>query len=1254
MRSYPRTLSSSPNWLTRQKGMPAPVKWYFCLSEASITRPEHAWRDLVRVAVLSALRNTRLKPYMLYDGEENAFTAELRGMGVTIIRHRVSFHAQLATRKEPGYLAIAEGSFLRVEIPLIETEDDYILYTDCDVAFRSDPQITALPALFAAAPETSRSDYKGNMNAGVMLMHVPALRADLRKFTGFICKHLHDGWPGCDQENYRRFYAGKWDALDVVHNWKPYWGANPKATIVHWHGPKPTLVRKLLRSPGMPVPADWRRLFDQSPGGYRGWLQEWDDLAAATCRAVIGCLDRLDASGGAGWALYEDDRSHPVTLEIELDGVPLATTECAIPRPDLAALTKSGIGGFRFPLPKSALSPGEHTIRLKGRNGAPCALGWQSRQTSEFHLHLSEAEAPPDATPPAAAATAPAVAAEEDVVVCIDEIGPQGLRGWAMDRANPSMPVVIRLIIDGAEVASFACAGSRPDVVSAGIPENVGFAQALDRALFDDKPHLLELRSASGRPAAIVRAGETCAAITLKQKWCPRVLSHIDGVRDGVIKGWVLTEDPASGRRTGGAQLLVSCEGVPIAQIRATAFRPDVAKHHAGPADCGFEFIPPPAFRRARPQSFGFHLLPYEMELDGSPCVTSFIGDEQQTALLTISEEIDSLYRQITGLRRRMRLLVPRPTFKLDDYDSWVKDYLAALRGSVAALRYADARTRARARPAEPLVSIVCPTYRPDLGHFVQAVESVVAQTFRNWELVIVDDGSQMPALSAEIAAMAARDPRIRPIVRDRNGGIGAATNAGIKAARGAWVALLDHDDLLVDVALEVMVAAAAATGAKVVYSDEDKIDTDGRLSEPAFKPDWNHRLLLSVNYVCHLLMVDRAVLRRAGPLHRKYEGAQDHALLLRLAELVPPEQIHHVPEVLYHWRKSATSTAASTGAKEYAIEAGIAAVTDHLARTGRRAKVTAIGANTWYRVRWTTTAAPSITIIIPFKDAVDTTRECVRRIREGTDYTNYELILIDNWSISAEAEAFCADMRALPGCRVLRVEEEFNYSRLNNLAADYAMSDFLVLMNNDLFVTDRAWLRTMVNEALADDRVAIVGGKYLYPNGTVQHGGVVLGIGGVASHVHTGLPADDPGYAARALFAQEMSAVTAACLLIRAEVYRQVGGLDEEELRIAFNDVDLCLKARAAGWKIVWTPEVVAEHHESLSRGDDQQQAHKEARFFDEWQVMINRWGDTLRRDPFYSKHFSLDGRPFFDLVAPQAPKRAGLDRAHISVAAQ
>jgi GT2 family glycosyltransferase len=826
-------------------------------------------------------------------------------------------------------------------------------------------------------------------------------------------------------------------------------------------------------------------------------------------------------------------------------------------------------------------------------------------------------------------ATPVATAGRSPVHCVVDAFDDGHISGWAFDPTAGGQPARFFVLVDGVQTNEVICRGARPDVAEAGLaPETVGFRATLPRHLLDGKSHHVELRDAR-RLRVILRVNDQEAeSFNFTALWQPRVRSYVDGLRGGGFEGWVLRTDYETGQFEGNCIVRITCEGLTIGHVRANQTRGDVGRSLSAPAHCGFRFVPPPSAKRGRKQTYGFFLMPGDIELDQSPIMASFISDDSEARLLEVSDAVDKMHVELTRLRRQLRELLPRPTYPIENYDDWYPLYARALTRRVA-------NDRTDLGP-DPLVSVICPVYRPMLDEFRVAVQSVIDQTYQNWELILVDDSSKDGALSAVMAGFAKADQRIKLHVMKDNGGISASTNAGIALAKGAWIAFFDHDDLLADVALEVMIRAAQKTGAQVLYSDEDKIGPDGRYVVPAFKPDWNHRLMLGVNYVCHLLFVARPALDAAGLLNSRYDGAQDHDLILRLSEQVPPDAIQHVPEILYHWRMTANSTATGTSAKPYAVNAGIACIKEHLRRLGRPATVTTMKGSTVYHQKWLYTDEPSVEIIIPYKDEITSTRRCLDAILTQTRYRNYRVTLIDNWSTSDEAVAFSAEISKIRNVRVMRVEEPFNYSRLNNLAAEASTAEFLMLMNNDLFVGDPNWLRTVVNEALADPAVAIVGGKFIYPTRNVQHAGIILGLGGVGSHVGMGLPEDEYGYGLRVQFTQEYSGVTAAAMLIRRSVFEAVGGLDEKELTIAFNDVDLGMKVRTAGYKIIYTPDFFAEHHESLSRGDDER-PRQEARFFHENQVMMERWGDRLLTDPFYNKNFSLERGPFTELRPPE-----------------
>ncbi|GEB03998.1 hypothetical protein GRO01_15740 [Gluconobacter roseus NBRC 3990] len=626
---------------------------------------------------------------------------------------------------------------------------------------------------------------------------------------------------------------------------------------------------------------------------------------------------------------------------------------------------------------------------------------------------------------------------------------------------------------------------------------------------------------------------------------------------------------------------------------------------------------------------------PDNTELDGCPIVTSFADDAFESRIIDVTDELDEIYRRMAKLRQELRDLVPKRPYTLGDYDRWARKYYTLLGKRVAEQRGRDEKKKST---FEPLVSILCPVYRPLESDFKAAVQSVLDQTYQNWELILVDDAGKSQETTEIIKDFAKNDPRVKCITLKKNVGIADATNVAMDAAKGQYVAFFDHDDLLVDVAIEVMVRAAHETGAKLLYSDEDKIDQAGYYLEPNLKPDFNYRYLLGCNYICHLTMVETVTMRQIGHLSSDYNGAQDHDFVLKATEILDPSEIFHVPEILYHWRKTPNSTAVDVSQKTYAIDAGVKCVADHLKRRKVASKVSSIRGLTLYGVDWTSRTQPSVSIIIPFKDQVDTTLTCVEKIRENTEYKNYNIVLIDNWSVRDETLDFIKKIQKHENVSVITVEEPFNFSRLNNIAVDQTTSDFIMFMNNDVFIEDPKWLHRMVGEAQAFKDVGAVGAKLLYPNDTIQHAGVVVGPAGVAAHVHRGDPLSEYGYIGRTMLSHEVTAVTAALMLVKRSVFEEVGGFDEEALKVAFNDVDLCLKIRRAGYRIIFSAETIAYHHESLSRGTDDKPEH-ETRFFLETQTMLERWSSDplFERDPSYPRYFTVDQQTFFNLVDPE-----------------
>ena len=550
------------------------------------------------------------------------------------------------------------------------------------------------------------------------------------------------------------------------------------------------------------------------------------------------------------------------------------------------------------------------------------------------------------------------------------------------------------------------------------------------------------------------------------------------------------------------------------------------------------------------------------------------------------------------------------------DYNAWLNQYDVINEATRARMR-----RHVEMMVGAPLISVVMPTYNANPVWLRAAIESVRAQIYPDWELCIADDASTSTEALEILKAYAASDARIKVVFRPENGHISAASNSALALAEGEWIALMDHDDLLPEHALFwIADAITKHPDARLIYSDEDKIDEAGVRSEPYFKPDWNVDLFYSQNYFSHLGVYTAALVRKVGGLRVDMQGAQDYDLVLRCLEQIEPYQVHHIPKVLYHWRVHAQSTANTVYAKPYARLAGERALNEHFERSGIRGSVECV--SNGYRVRYELPACPPlVSLIIPTRNAVALVRQCVDSILKRTTYKNYEIIIVDNGSDDAEALDYFRSMHDQGVCRVIRDDGEFNYSALNNMAVAQARGEIVGLINNDIEVITPEWLSEMVSIAIQPG-VGAVGARLWYPNMTLQHGGIVL-VGGVAGHAHKYLPSGDPGYFARATLLQSFSAVTGACLLVQKDRYQAVHGLNETDLKVAFNDVDFCLRLREAGLRNVWTPYAELFHHESATRGSDVA-PEKQLRFNGEIEYMKQRWGDLLLFDPAYNPNLT------------------------------
>jgi O-antigen biosynthesis protein len=525
----------------------------------------------------------------------------------------------------------------------------------------------------------------------------------------------------------------------------------------------------------------------------------------------------------------------------------------------------------------------------------------------------------------------------------------------------------------------------------------------------------------------------------------------------------------------------------------------------------------------------------------------------------------------------------------------------------------------------KPIISIVMPVYDVSKEYLSKALDSVLNQYYPFWELCICDDASTLLHVRDVLEDYAARDKRIKVVFSERNGGIAVASNRALQLATGEFIGLMDDDDEITPDALYEVVKTLQQVNADLIYSDEDKLDTEGSRCDPFFKPAWSPDLLFSCNYISHFGVYRKSIIDQLGGFREGFDGSQDYDLVLRVTE--KSDKIVHIPKILYHWRKVSGSAAGSTESKPYAYEAGKKALTETLRRRDIEGDVTMEATPGFYRVRRKTTHAGKVTIIIPTRDRLALLQKCIDSIESKTEYKNYEIVIVNN----ASRERATLDYLSQTPHKVIHDAASFNYSRLNNRAAREADGDYLLLLNNDIEVISGEWLSAMIEHAQRSE-VGAVGAKLLYPDNRIQHAGVVLGLGGVANHSHRFRDGyKDLGYFGFAHIIRNYTAVTAACLMIRRTLFEDIGGLDEDNLGVAFNDVDLCLRLRRAGYLVVFTPYALLYHKESASRGNIVDP--------NEVSYMMTNWRREILSDPYYNPSLTLKADDFsIDFSKPES----------------
>lgn len=575
----------------------------------------------------------------------------------------------------------------------------------------------------------------------------------------------------------------------------------------------------------------------------------------------------------------------------------------------------------------------------------------------------------------------------------------------------------------------------------------------------------------------------------------------------------------------------------------------------------------------------------------------------------------------IKGFVKKVKEKVNNKSFRPQPYDEWIIKHLPTDSELSKQRNYVFTNA--------PKISVVVPLYKTPEKYLWCLVESLRKQTYSNWELCLSDGSGELSPLKDVLKEIQEKEPRVKVITHKESLRISENTNAAISIATGDYIAFADHDDELTPNALyECALAIEKNPSIDAIYSDEDKMSMEGNaFFEPHFKPDFNIDLLCTVNYICHLFVAKKALLDKVGGLRSEFDGAQDHDFIFRCVEQA--KHIHHIPKILYHWRCHIDSTAENPESKLYAFDAGVRAVKAHYDRIGVAAEVTKGEYLGLYRTKFIRSYDPLVSIIIPNKDHIDDLKRCIDSIEEKSTYKNYEYIIVENNSTEESTFQYYKELEAAnPKVRVIYWDSGFNYSAINNFAAQHAKGEYYLLLNNDTEIINPDCLEELLGYCMRKD-VGAVGARLYYEDDTIQHAGVVIGFGGIAGHCFVQQPRGFSGYCHRIICAQDYSAVTAACMMVSKDAFEAVDGLTTE-LAVAFNDIDFCMKLRAAGYLIVYNPYAELYHYESKSRGQEDT-PEKVARFQREIDTFAKRWPDILKNgDPFYNPNLTLDSQDF------------------------
>jgi len=813
-----------------------------------------------------------------------------------------------------------------------------------------------------------------------------------------------------------------------------------------------------------------------------------------------------------------------------------------------------------------------------------------------------------------------------------DYLGSKTIQGWAYNKSSPGEPVIVSIYIDEKKVTEVLSNEYREDIREYGIGNgNHSFSYCLPNGITINEKSKVEVYINGnefllpGNPEFTVEDPNQSSAANIEENSAFKLQGSFDEASDKIISGWAFNQNNPQAP----CAVDVFIDDIFFKTISADNFREDLKQSGIGSGKHGFNFILSLKYNDGKHHTVDIRFSNTNKHLPGSPKSYSYSSHTPESYLYQINKLIENYTKKFDDIKNILIdngdiNLVKKGTESFEKYKAWLENnfYL----NDSTRLSYLKKIIKMEKKP---LISIVMPTYNTNPQHLRKAIDSVLGQLYPNWELCMADDASTKKETLSIIKEYVDQHQNIKCVFKKTNDHIARTTNRALKTVSGDYILFMDHDDELTEDALyRVAKCINENENAEIIYSDEDKIDDRGNLFDPHFKPSYNYTYLLSCNYISHLTVVKRELRDKTGWLNEKLNGSQDYDFILRLVENSSPENIFHIPYVLYHWRTHTESTSLIAESKPYTVDAGITALQNHLERMNYSAlaEKTLFGQ---YRVKWSLkNKKPLVSIVIPTRDCAPILALCIHSILEITKYNNYEIIIVDNQSQKEETKELFNELEKSPNIKIVKYDAPFNYAAIMNFGVQYAKGEYLLLLNNDIEAIEPEWLHEMLSQAMRE-QVGAVGTMLLYPNDLVQHGGVILGIGGVAGHAHKHSHKSDLGYFFRLQSAQELSACTAASLLVPTKVFNEINGFDAENLAVAFNDIDLCLRIREQGYKIVYTPYAVMRHHESYSRGEEDTPA-KIIRFNKEVRYMKQRWNALLENDPYYNPNLTKEHEDF------------------------